>query len=133
VATEGIAGFYVETHDYAASRTFWQALGFTPVFETDHNSGQLAHPSGGPYVFLAERESGSTLATHPILAVAEPGGRPLDGLDVRQPYTPQHWNVVEAIVRDPDGRDVSLHAPLPAGVSAVDADAHHAEKYGSAE
>ena len=30
---------------------------------------------------------------------------------------------------DPDGRGVSLQAPLPAGVIAPDADSHHREKY----
>jgi hypothetical protein len=39
--------------------------------------------------------------------------------------------VVEAIVLDPDGRAVSLQAPVPDGVAAPDPDAHHSEKYGS--
>ena len=38
--------------------------------------------------------------------------------------------MAQAIVRDPDGRNVSLQAPLPEGADAPDADAHHAEKYG---
>jgi hypothetical protein len=37
----------------------------------------------------------------------------LDGLDVKHDFTAQHWDVMEAVVRDPDGRDVSLQAPLP--------------------
>ena len=61
----------------------------------------------------------------------------LDGLradpptDYVQPFTQKHWDVVEAIIRDPDGRQVSLQAPLPAGIDAADAEAHHREKYGT--
>lgn len=39
---------------------------------------------------------------------------------------------VEALIRDPDGRNISLHAPTPDGVVAPDADTHHHEKYGTA-
>jgi hypothetical protein len=38
--------------------------------------------------------------------------------------------VLEAHLRDPDGRIVSLQAPLPEGVAAPDAETHHAQKYG---
>jgi len=38
---------------------------------------------------------------------------------------------MEAWLRDPDGRNVSLQAPLPAGVAAPDATRHHLEKYGA--
>ena len=48
-------------------------------------------------------------------------------------FTAEHWGVVEATVLDPDRRPVSLQAPLPEGVSTVDADAHHAEKYGGTD
>ena len=37
---------------------------------------------------------------------------------------------LEAVVLDPDGRNVSLQAPLPSDTEAPDAEAHHAEKYG---
>ena len=43
---------------------------------------------------------------------------------------PEHWGMLEAVVLDPDGRNVSLQAPLPSGMDAPDADGHHAEKYG---
>jgi ADP-ribose pyrophosphatase YjhB (NUDIX family) len=46
-------------------------------------------------------------------------------------FEPQHWGVVEALIRDPDGRNVSLQAPIPEGVVAPDADTHHHEKYGT--
>jgi hypothetical protein len=37
-----------------------------------------------------------------------------------QPFTPQHWGVAEALLCDPDGRMVSVEAPIPAASSAAD-------------
>jgi hypothetical protein len=130
VATEGFVGFYVETRNYGATAAFWASLGYENAFETDHGSGQWEHPSGGPYVFIAEQQ-GEPLETHPVLWVSDSEAfAPDRAPDVERPFTPQHWGVVEALLRDPDGRSVSLQGPLPAGVSAPDADAHHEEKYG---
>jgi hypothetical protein len=130
VATEGFEGFYVETRNYGATAAFWASLGFKNVFETDHGSGQWEHPAGGPYVFINEQH-GADLETHPILRVADSTTfAPERPASFAQPFTPQHWGVVEAIVKDPDDRNVSLQAPLPEGVSAPDAEAHHQEKYG---
>lgn len=130
MATQGIEGLYVETRNYGATAAFWASLGFTKQFETGHGSGQWHHPDGGPYLFISEHHAGE-LATHPILRVADatafaPDREP----EYARPFTPQHWGVVEALVRDPDGRPVSLQAPVPPGVEAPDADAHHHEKYG---
>lgn len=131
MASEGIEGFYVETRNYGATAAFWASLGFRGVFQTDHGSGQWAHPSGGPYVFINEQLD-AELETHPILRVGdatafEPDRTP----DFAQPFVPQHWGVVEALLRDPDGRIVSLQAPIPTGVEAPDADTHHHTKYGT--
>lgn len=135
MSTEGIIGLYIETHDYAASAALWAALGFEAVFETDHASGQWVHPAGGPYVFIAEQPTGSALTTHPILGVADAEAfvaATADEAAVRylRPFTPQHWGVTEALLGHPDGREVSLQAPLPAGAVGPDADVHHADKYG---
>ena len=130
MATEGFEGFYVDTRNYGATAAFWGSLGFENVFETDHGSGQWEHPAGGPYVFINEQHDGE-LETHPILHVADSTTfSPDRAADYAEPFTPKHWGVVEAMVRDPDGRNVSLQAPLPAGVVAPDADAHHEAKYG---
>jgi hypothetical protein len=131
VATEGFEGFYVETRSYGATAAFWRSLGFENVFETDHGSGQFVHPAGGPYVFINEQQ-GAELETHPVLRVADSTafapGRPLD---FAEPFAPQHWGMMQALIRDPDGRQVGLQAPLPEGVVAPDADAHHEETHGS--
>ena len=132
MATEGIEGIYVETRNYGATAAFWKSMGFASLFETDHGSGQWVHPHGGPYVFINERHDGE-LETHPILHVADSTSfAPAREPDYAQPFEPQHWAVVEAFVRDPDGRTISLQAPLPEGVVAIDEHTHHQQKYGSA-
>jgi hypothetical protein len=124
VATEGIQGLHVETRNYGATAAFWASLGFTKVVETDHGSGQWEHPSGGPYVFIVEQHE-RDLTTHPVLHVADAGAfDPPRSPEYEQPFTPQHWGVVEAIIRDPDGRQVSLEAPMPEGAEAPAAGGH---------
>ena len=131
MATEGIEGLYVETRNYGATAAFWESMGFKSVFETDHGSGHWVHPGGGPYVFIAEQHE-SDLDTHPVLRVADASAfRPDRPPDFVQEFTPEHWGVLQALVRDADGRLVSLQAPLPDGVVGPDQSTHHAEKYGS--
>lgn len=131
MATEGVEGFYVETRNYGATAAFWASLGFRNAFETDHGSGQWEHPAGGPYVFINEQHE-ADLETHPILRVANSTAfAPDRPPEYAQPFTPQHWGVVEALVKDPDDRIVSLQAPLPDGVVAPDAEAHHHDKHGT--
>jgi hypothetical protein len=118
VATDGIVGFYLETTNFGATAAFWASLGYEKQFETDHHSGQFTHPNGGPYLFIAERP-GPELETHPILWVADSTSfNPTRPPEYEKQFTPEHWGVVEATVRDPDARPVSLQAPLPEGVSA---------------
>jgi len=129
MATEGIVGFYVGTADYRATAAFWSSLGYRAAFETGHGSGQWEHPAGGPYVFLDEHADGLTM--HPILGVADANAfAPSHPPDLVQDWTPEHWAVMQALIRDPDGRIVSLQAPLPEGVSGPDASAHHEARYG---
>ncbi|OAI40691.1 hypothetical protein AYO38_05405 [bacterium SCGC AG-212-C10] len=125
MATEGIEGFYIETRNYGATGAFWASLGYAAVFETDHGSGQWEHPAGGPYLFIAEQHEGE-LETHPILRVADAGAfAPQRPVDFVHPFEPRHWAAMEAVIRDPDGRNVSLQAPLPEGVAVPHSDHHH--------
>lgn len=119
MGTRGIEGLYVETRNWGKSVAFWQALGYELVFETDHHSGQLVHHDGGPYLFLAERPENHDLELRPVLAVENPNVfEPPAAGSIRQPFTAQHWGVVEMLIGDPDGRGVSLQAPLPEGIEA---------------
>lgn len=114
-----IIGFYEETHSWGKSVAMWQGLGFDLQFETDHHSGQLQHPAGGPYVFVAERPEGDDLLRYPILGVDDATAfTPPPAATVTRPFEPQHWGVVEMMLADPAGRALSIQAPLPAGVEA---------------
>ena len=112
----GVEHIYLETHNWGATVAFWQRLGYEVEFETDHHSGSLRHPMGGPKLFVTER-IGSAPATHLCVGITDSAASPLDAFEVDQPWTPQHWDVMEALVRDPDGRIVSLQAPLPCDVT----------------
>lgn len=114
--TDGISGLLIETHNWGKTVAFWQALGYQLEFETDHHSGQLRHPRGGPYLFIAERPSEQPLKLVLAVGVADASAftAPSAGHVVR-PFEPQHWPVLELVLADPDGREISVHAPLPAG------------------
>jgi hypothetical protein len=115
MATEGIEGLLVETHNWGKAVAFWKALGYEIELETDHRSGLLRHPRGGPYLFVAERPPGQALKLLPVVAVRDAAGfsPPSSGTVIR-PFEPQHWQVLEMLLADPDGRELSVQAPLPA-------------------
>jgi hypothetical protein len=119
MGTEGIGGFVVETHNWGKSVAFWEGLGFQLEFETDHHSGQLRHPAGGPWVFIAEHLDVETPQTYPVVVASDADGfeAPRSGT-VEQAFEARHWNVMEALLRDPEGRPVSVQAPIPEGVDA---------------
>jgi hypothetical protein len=49
-----------------------------------------------------------------MLTVADPAkfSPPSTGTVIR-PFEPQHWHVLELLLSDPDGRELSVQAPLP--------------------
>lgn len=111
MATSGIQGYVIETHNWGKSVAFWQGLGYEVQFETDHHSGQLAHPAGGPFLFIAEVAPEAPLDRYPIIGVADAAHFvPPSAGEVRQPFRPQHWGVDEMTLADPDGRVVSVQA-----------------------
>lgn len=114
MTTDGMEGLLIETHNFGKTVAFWKALGYEISFATDHNSGQLRHPSGGPYLFVAERPEGTSLRFQPILSVRDSNQftPPASGTVVR-PFQPQHWGVLQLLLADPDGRQLNVHAPLP--------------------
>jgi hypothetical protein len=122
--TNGIAGLLIETHNWGKTVAFWKALGYELEFETDHHSGQLRHPSGGPFLFIAERAAGTPLQLQPMLAVRDAAAfLPPASATVVRPFEPQHWHVLEMLLADPDGRQFSVQAPLP---QPVEKESQHA-------
>ena len=69
--SDGIEGLLVETHNWGKTVAFWQGLGYELEFETDHHSGQLRHPRGGPYIFVAERPPHQALKVVLAIGVAD--------------------------------------------------------------
>ena len=106
--TEGIEAVYLETHNWGKAAKFFQKLGYTLDFETDHHSGQLSN-GDGPQLFIAEVPESRDPGLQLVLAVADEAV-PLDGLDVVTPFETTHWGAREMTIRDPDGRVWTLHS-----------------------
>lgn len=112
--SSGIDGVLIETHNWGATVAFWQDLGYEIEFETNHNSGRLRHPNGGPHIFVAERPQDHPLQLVLGVRVADAGHFTVPrGGNVLQPFEKQHWPALQMLVADPDGRPLSVEAPLP--------------------
>lgn len=110
----GIDLVLVETHNFGKTVAFWKSLGYELEFETDHHSGQLRHPAGGPNIFVVERPPQEALQV--VLGVSVPsatGFEPPRAGTVTQPFEKQHWGPLQMLVADPDGRNVAIEAPAP--------------------
>ena len=106
----GVGHLYLETHDWARAVAFWESLGFTVEFATDHGSGALRAPDGGTYVFLAEQPRERPLGEAIYLSATEAADFP-SGTDVKFAWEPTHWGTRVAVLRDPDGREIRVEAP----------------------
>ncbi|NVB78104.1 MAG: VOC family protein [Kofleriaceae bacterium] len=114
MSTHGIDGVLIETHNWGKSVAFWQGLGYVLEFETDHHSGQLRHPDGGPYVFIAERPPEQPLQVVLGLRVdAATEFKPPRAGSVKRRFTRQHWGSLQMLLADPDGRVLGIEAPAP--------------------
>lgn len=114
--TEGIDTILIETHNWGKTVAFWQGLGYEVEFETDHHSGRLRHPRGGPSLFVAERPSGHQLKVVLGLSVSDATSfKPPHAAIVTRPFEKQHWPALQMLLADPDGRDVAVEAPLLRG------------------
>ncbi len=111
--TEGIDGILIETHNWGRTVAFWQDLGFEIEFETDHHSGRLRHPRGGPSLFIAERAPDHALQVVLGVTVSDAAlfSPPRAGT-VTRPFEKQHWPALQMLLADPDGRQLSVEAPL---------------------
>lgn len=105
MTTEGIEAVYLTTHNWGKAAGFFQSLGFTLDFETDHNSGQL-RAGDGPYVFIAEVPADQETRTQVVLKIDSADGLP--DIEVVTPLEDTHYGTKEMTVRDPDGRTWTL-------------------------
>ncbi|HEY1966333.1 MAG TPA: VOC family protein [Pseudonocardia sp.] len=119
MATEGIEAVYLETHNWGKAARFWQALGYTLEFETDHSSGLLRN-GAGPYIFVAEIPADQTPRSQLVLAVPEADAfRPDPVVEVVSPFEETHFGTKEMTVRDPDGRNWILQESAKPGQQHV--------------
>lgn len=116
MTTNGIGGLLIETHNWGKTVAFWKGLGYELEFETDHHSGRLRHPAGGPYLFVAERPAHQPLKIVPAVNVDDAARfSPPSAGAVLRPFERQHWPELQMLLADPDGRELGVHAPLPEG------------------
>ncbi|PWK85860.1 VOC family protein [Fulvimonas soli] len=109
--TEGIPAIFLTTHNWGKSAKFFQALGFTLEFETDHHSGQLRSGDGTPPL-IAEVPPTERPDMQVVLAFPDEASFvPRPGIEVASPFEDAHWGTRETTVRDPDGRLWRLQAP----------------------
>jgi hypothetical protein len=112
MSTQGIEAVFLTTHNWGKAAKFFQALGFTLEFETDHHSGQLRNGSG-PYLFIAEIPQDQEPQAQLVLKLPDADTFKPDAIvDVVTPFENTHWGTREMTVRDPDGRIWRLQAPL---------------------
>ncbi|MFG3117550.1 VOC family protein [Streptomyces sp. NPDC048197] len=111
MTTEGIEAVFLTTHNWGKAAKFFQELGYTLEFATDHSSGQLRN-GDGPYVFIAEVPEDQEPQTRIVLkAPTADAFRPDPVVEVVTPFEETHYGTQEMTVRDPDGRLWSLQAP----------------------
>jgi catechol 2,3-dioxygenase-like lactoylglutathione lyase family enzyme len=107
MGTTGIEGLIIQTSNWGKTVAFWQALGYRVEFETGRNSG-------GPYLFVVERPAGPAPEIQPLVGAASADSfQPPAAGTVEHAFTDRAWGAAEMLLRDPDGRHVSIQVPLP--------------------
>jgi len=102
--TKGVETIVLETHNFGKTVKFWQQLGYTLQFETDHGSGLLVNKSGGPDLFIAERPRERALRVELHLTSPDAVTRPPAPVEIVGDWHPSHWGTQLLEIRDPDGR-----------------------------
>lgn len=95
MATKGIEYVYLETHDFARSRRFWEELGFALDLDLGH-AGRFVNSACPTAVFLEEVGPDRPLANQLYLRTVDE--------TVPGPWHDSHWGTRLLEVEDPDGR-----------------------------
>src|SRR5689334_2204365 len=86
MTTQGIGAVFVETQNWGRAAKFFQSLGYSIDFATDHNSGLLRN-GDGPYVFVVEVPADRQPQTRIALTVDDADAFQADPtLDVVTPF-----------------------------------------------
>ncbi|MEV6345257.1 VOC family protein [Actinoplanes sp. NPDC051851] len=112
MTTRGVEGVYVETHSWGKTAKFLESMGFKVDFVTEHGSGMLKHEEG-PYFVVGEVPEDKAPQTQFVVRVPDAAAfRPDPIVEVVSPFEETHWGTQRMVVRDPDGREWSIEAPL---------------------
>ncbi|WP_327295520.1 MULTISPECIES: VOC family protein [unclassified Streptomyces] len=112
MTTRGVEGVYVETHSWGKTAKFLESLGFKVEFATEHGSGMLKNDDG-PYFVVGEIPEDRKPQTQLILRVEDAETfKPDPIVEVVSPFEETHYGTQRMVVRDPDGREWSIEAPL---------------------
>jgi uncharacterized glyoxalase superfamily protein PhnB len=110
MATEGVDGIYLETHDWCNTAKFLQGLGFEAEFS--HEDSGLFRNGGRPYIFVQQVRPQQNLTTALVLRAADAAACcPPPAVEVLQEFQQTYWGEWEMKVLDPDGRMWSIQAP----------------------
>jgi len=101
---KGVETIMLETHNFGKTAKFWEELGYTLEFESDHGSGLRRSKAGGPNLFIAERPKGQPLAIELHVKSEDATTRPGAPVQVVGDWHPSHWGTQLLELRDPDGR-----------------------------
>jgi hypothetical protein len=112
MTTEGVEGVYIETHNWGKTAKFLESLGYKIEFATEHGSGMLKQ-ADGPYFVVGEVPEDRKPQMHVVLHVADAEAfTPDPVVEVVRPFEETHYGTQCMVVRDPDGRDWTIEAPL---------------------
>jgi hypothetical protein len=113
MATEGVEGVYLETHNWGKTAKFLQTLGFDLEFSSDDGSGVLRNPDGGPYLVVREVPEDQQPEIQVVLRVADAQAfRPGPSVEVVSQFEETHYGTHRMTVADPDGRNWAIEAPV---------------------
>ena len=112
MAVTDLDHLYIETHDWEASVSFWEGLGFSFASRwgsSGHRAGRLE--SAAAAVVLAEVSADQSPGFNAFFRLDEADDFAMGpGVEVTTPLEDTHWGTRWIRVRDPEGQVYSLEA-----------------------
>ena len=101
---KGVETIVLETHNFGKTVKFWQQLGYTLEFETDHGSGLLKNKCGRPRPVHRRAAEGARAARRAAPDQPRRDDAPGAPVEIVGDWHPSHWGTQLLELRDPDGR-----------------------------
>ena len=110
MSTEGVEGFYLETHSWSRSKEFFEALGYKVEFDNGQGTGMLTNGQS-PYLLFTEIPADREPSVQPVLKVTGADTfHPDKVVEVETPFEQTHYGTRRMTIRDPDSRIWSVEA-----------------------